>query len=61
MIWDGSYSAQEYKEKVLEILGDLIRAEIADSVVSEYLNAMMMKGLIPREYAEYVIAKRKGK
>jgi len=61
MVWDGIYSAQEYKEKVLEILGDLIRAEIADSVVSEYLNAMMMKGLIPREYAEYVIAKRKGK
>lgn len=61
MFWDGIYSAQEYKEKVLEILGGLIRAEIADSIVGEYLNSMMMKGLIPREYAEYVIVKRKGK
>ena len=52
---------KEYKEKVLEILGGLIRAEIADSIVGEYLNSMMMKGLIPREYAEYVIVKRKGK
>ncbi len=59
MFWDGITSAQEYKEKVLDILGGLIRAEIAESTVMEYLNAMMMKGLIPREYAEYVISKRK--
>ena len=61
MFWDGIYSAQEYKEKVLEILGGLIRAEIADSIVGEYLNSMLLKGLIPREYAEYVVVKRKGK
>lgn len=59
MYWDGIYSAQEYKEKVLDILEGLIRAEIADSIVTDYLNSMMMKGLIPREYAEYVISKRK--
>ncbi len=61
MFYDGIYSAQEYKDKVLEVLGELIRAEIAESVVAEYLNSMMQKGLIPREYADYVIAKRKAK
>lgn len=59
MYWDGIYTGQEYKEKVLEILGELIRAELAEGIVREYLNAMMMKGLIPREYAEYVLSKRK--
>ena len=53
--------AQEYKEKVLEILGELIGAEISESTVKDYLNAMMLKGLIPREYADYVISKRKTK
>ena len=61
MFYDGIYSAQEYKEKVLEVLGELIRAEIAESVVTEYLNSMMSNGLIPREYADYVIAKRKAR
>ena len=61
MYWDGIYSGQEYKEKVLAILAELIRAEIADSTVKEYINAMMLKGLIPREYAEYVLSKRKVK
>ena len=61
MFYDGIYSAQEYKEKVLEVLGGLIRAEIAESVVWEYLNSMMVNGLIPREYADYVISKRKTK
>ena len=61
MFYDGIYSAQEYKEKVLEVLDELIRAEISDSTVKEYLNSMLMKGLIPREYAEYVISKRKKK
>lgn len=59
MYWDGIYSGQEYKEKVLDVLGGLIQAELADSVVMEYLNAMLMKGVIPREYADYVISKRK--
>ena len=61
MFYDGIYSAQEYKEKVLEVLGELIRAEISESTVKEYLNSMLMKGLIPREYADYVISKRKKK
>ena len=59
MFYDGIYSAQEYKEKVLEILGELIGAEISESTVKDYLNSMMLKGLIPREYADYVISKRK--
>ena len=61
MFYDGIYSAQEYKEKVLEVLGELIRAEIAENTVAEYLNSMMAKELIPREYAEYVLTKRKHK
>lgn len=59
MYWDGIYSGQEYKEKVLKTLASLIQAELSDGTVREYLNAMMMKGLIPREYADYVISKRK--
>ena len=59
MFYDGIYSGQEYKEKVLEVLGELIRSEIADATVRQYIDIMVLKGLIPREYADYVIAKRK--
>lgn len=61
MYWDAIYSGQEYKERVLEVLSNLIKAELSESTVREYLNKMMMKGLIPREYAEYVLSKRKVK
>lgn len=59
MFWDGVYSGQEYKEKVLEVLGELIRAELSEITVREYIDAMVIKGLIPQEYAEYVFSKRK--
>jgi len=59
MFWDGIYSAQEYKEKVLDILNELILVEISEETVMDYVNAMLMKGLIPKEYADYVISKRK--
>ncbi|MBP3568294.1 MAG: hypothetical protein J6K04_03920, partial [Lachnospiraceae bacterium] len=61
MYWDGVYSGQEYKEKVLETLKGLEDAVLSEGTVREYLNAMLMKGLIPREYAEYVLSKRKGR
>ena len=61
MFWDGIYSGQEYKEKVLEILNSLIKAELANSTVQEYLTVMMLKGLSPQEYADYVLTKRKVK
>ncbi len=61
MYWDGVYSGQEYKEKVLDVLKGLQDAGLSEGTVREYLNAMLMKGLIPREYAEYVLSKRKGK
>lgn len=61
MYWDGVYSGQEYKEKVLEVLSNLAKAELSEGTVKEYLNKMMMKGLIPREYADYVLSKRKVK
>lgn len=59
MYWDEIYSAKEYREKVLTILDELIAAQLAESTVTEYLDAMQKKGLIPHEYAEYVISKRK--
>lgn len=59
MVWDGVYSGQEYKEKVLEILGELIHAKLSDITVRQYVDAMVIKGLIPQEYAEYVFSKRK--
>lgn len=61
LYWDGIYSGQEYKEKVLEILTNLARAELSEMTVKEYLFAMMAKGLIPQEYADYVTSKRKTK
>jgi len=61
MFWDGIYSAQEYKEKVLDILNELVFVEISEDTVTEYVNVMQMKGLIPKEYAEYVLSKRKVK
>ena len=59
MYWDGIYSGQEYKEKVLEVLDSLAGAELSEGVVQQYLYQMMQKGLIPKEYADYVISKRK--
>ncbi len=61
LFWDGIYSGQEYKEKVLEVLNNLAKAEISDNTVNEYLTVMMLKSLIPQEYADYVISKRKVK
>jgi len=61
MFYDGIYSAQEYKGKVLEVLGELIRAKISEVTVRQYVDAMVIKGLIPQEYAEYVFSKRKVK
>ena len=61
MYWDGVYSGQEYKEKVLEVLSGLAKAELSEGTVKGYLSAMMQKGLIPREYADYVLSKKKKK
>lgn len=61
MYWDGIYSGEEYKEKVLEILSSLVNSELSETTIWQYLGAMMMKGLIPQEYADYVIAKRKNR
>ncbi len=61
MYWDGVYSGQEYKGKVLEVLAGLAKAELSESTVRGYLSAMLQKGLIPREYADYVLNKRKKK
>lgn len=59
MCWDGIYSGQEYKDKVLNVLGGLMKSQLSDGTVREYLNQMMIKGLIPKEYAEFALSKRK--
>lgn len=59
MCWDGIYSGQEYKDKVLSVLGGLVKSQLSDGTVWEYLNQMMMKGLIPKEYVEFALSKRK--
>lgn len=59
MCWDGIYSGQEYKDKVLSVLGGLVKSQLSDGTVREYLNQMMMKGLIPKEYVEFALSKRK--
>lgn len=61
LYWDGIYSGQEYKEKVLEILTNLAQAKLSGNTVEEYLSAMMRKGLIPQEYADYVTSRRKNR
>lgn len=61
LYWDGIYSGQEYKEKVLEILTNLARAELSETTVNQYLSTMVRKGLIPQEYADYVTLKRKNR
>lgn len=61
MFWDGVYSGREYKEKVLEVLSELIRADFSDVTVRKYIDTMVVKGLIPQEYAEYVFSKREVK
>lgn len=59
MCWDGIYSGQEYKEKVLSVLDKLVKSKLSDGTVREYLNQMMLKGLIPREYVDFALSKRK--
>ncbi len=58
LYYDGIYSAAEHREKVRSVLMQLAEAEIASETFHFYLAQMVMKGLIPQEYADYAINKR---
>lgn len=61
LYWDGVYSGEKYKGKVLDVLTNLAKSDLANHTVQEYLTVMMLKGLIPQEYADYVWTKRKNR
>lgn len=59
LYWDGVYTGEQYKKRVLDVLNDLIRSGLSEDTIQGYLWMMMQKGLIPKEYAEYILSKRK--
>lgn len=58
LFYDGVYSPNEYKEKVIRTLTGLAEANVSMNTFHEYLAKMMLKGLIPQEYADFAINKR---
>lgn len=58
LFWDGVYSPTEYKDKVIATLTHLAEADIAMDTFHEYLAKMLLKGLIPQEYADFAMNKR---
>ena len=58
LFWDGVYSPAEYKDKVIATLTHLALADISMDVFHEYLAKMLLKGLIPQEYADFAMNKR---
>jgi len=58
LFWDGIYTPADYKEKVIAGLTRLAEANISMDVFHEYLAKMLLKGLIPQEYADYAMNKR---
>ena len=59
LFFDGVLSPKQYKEKVLEILSALVKSDLSDETVKDYLSQMMMTGLLPKEYADFALSKRK--
>ena len=55
---DGVYSPAEYKDKVIATLTQLALADISMDTFHEYLAKMLLKGLIPQEYADFAMNKR---
>ncbi len=58
LFWDGVYSPTEYKDKVIAILAQLAEADISMNTFHEYLAKMLLKGLIPQEYADFALNRR---
>lgn len=59
LYWDSVYNGEQYKKRVLEVLNSLRHSELSEDTIQGYLWMMMQKGLIPKEYADYVLSKRK--
>ena len=59
LFFDGVFSAQRYKDKVLEILSMLVKSDLSNETVQEYLSQMMTTGLLPKEYADFALSKRR--
>ena len=58
LFWDGVYSPAEYKDKVIATLAQLAEADISMDTFHEYLAKMLLKGLIPQEYADFAMNRR---
>ncbi len=58
---DQIFTANEYKEKVQEILRSLAESSVGEDQFGKYLAQMVQQGLIPQEYADYAITKRQNK
>lgn len=58
LFWDKVYTPSEYKEKVIATLRNLAEANISVDTFNEYLAEMLIKGLIPQEYADFAINRR---
>lgn len=56
---DGIFSPQYYKEKVLETLTTLVKSDLSNETIQDYLSQMMMTGLLPKEYVDFALSKRK--
>lgn len=59
LFFDGVLSPQKYKEKVLETLTTLAKSDLSNEIIQDYLSQMMMTGLLPKEYADFALSKRK--
>ncbi len=59
LFFDGILSPKQYKEKVLEILSTLVKSDLSNSTIQDYLSQMMMTGLLPKEYVDFALSKRR--
>ena len=59
LFFDGILSPKQYKEKVLETLSALVKSDLSDGTIQDYLSQMMMTGLLPKEYVDFALSKRR--
>ena len=59
LFFDGILNPKQYKEKVLETLSTLVKSDLSDSTIQDYLSQMMMTGLLPKEYVDFALSKRR--
>ncbi len=59
LFFDGILSPKQYKEKVLETLSTLVKSDLSDGIIQDYLSQMQMTGLLPKEYVDFALSKRR--